>query len=408
MDGLKNRDLALLSGGGPTFDEMLIVGRPNIGERDRFLRRIEDCLDRGGLTNNGPYLQEFEQKVAELLGVKHCVGVCNATVGLQIATRAAGLYGEVIVPSFTFIATAHALQWQGITPVFCDVSPATYTLDPLRVEEMITPRTTGIMGVHLWGRPCDVQALAEIAEARNLRLVFDAAHAFACSHEGHMVGGFGDAEVFSFHATKFFNTIEGGAITTNDDELADRARQMRNFGLAGYDPAGSIGTNGKMSEISAAMGLTSLESMSGFVCVNRRNYERYRDELKDVPGVHLMEYDEAEENNYQYVVLEIDEAAAGMSRDRLMEILWAENVIARRYYYPGCHRVEPYRSYFPHAGQILPVTEELAERTLVLPTGMAITPEQVADVCEVIRFSVCQSEAISQLLAQRKHALNVS
>src|SRR5918995_839985 len=323
MDGLKNRDLALLSGGGPTFDEMLIVGRPNIGERDRFLRRIEDCLDRGGLTNNGPYLQEFEQKVAELLGVKHCVGVCNATVGLQIATRAAGLYGEVIVPSFTFIATAHALQWQGITPVFCDVSPATYTLDPLRVEEMITPRTTGIMGVHLWGRPCDVQALAEIAEARNLRLVFDAAHAFACSHEGHMVGGFGDAEVFSFHATKFFNTIEGGAITTNDDELADRARQMRNFGLAGYDPAGSIGTNGKMSEISAAMGLTSLESMSGFVCVNRRNYERYRDELKDVPGVHLMEYDEAEENNYQYVVLEIDEAAAGMSRDRLMEILWA-------------------------------------------------------------------------------------
>jgi dTDP-4-amino-4,6-dideoxygalactose transaminase len=407
MHNLKDRDLAIL-GGAPTFDEQLIVGRPNIGERSRFLRRLEDCLHRGGLTNNGPYLQELERKVAELLDVKHCVAVCNATVGLQIAARAAGLRAEVIVPSFTFIATPHALQWQGITPVFCDVDPMTYTLDPLRVEEQITPHTTGIMGVHLWGRPCDVDALAEIAEAHNLTLLFDAAHAFGCSHEGRMVGGFGDAEVFSFHATKFFNTIEGGAITTNDDELADRARSMRNFGFAGYDAADCVGTNGKMNEVCAAMGLTSLESMDRFVSINRRNYELYRDGLQDVSGVSVMKHDEAEESNYQYVVLEIDEATARISRDRLMEILWAENVIARRYFYPGCHRSEPYRSNGKYERQRLPITEELAERTLVLPTGTAVTPEQVAGVCEVIRFSVSQSDVINRILAQQKSAFTAA
>src|SRR5262249_29470985 len=159
------------------------------------------------------------------------VAICNGTVALEIAIRALGLSGEVIVPSFTFIATAHALQWQGITPVFCDIDPQTHNLNPRRIDQLITPATTAILGVHLWGRTCDADALNEIANLRNLKLLFDAAHAFGCSHKGRMIGNFGDAEVFSFHATKFFNTLEGGAVVTNNDELADKCRLMRNFGF---------------------------------------------------------------------------------------------------------------------------------------------------------------------------------
>src|SRR5438034_7774890 len=323
-------DLAIF-GGKRAFDAPLHVGRPNIGDRRALLKRINDLLDRNWLTNDGPLLREFEQRVCGLIGVKHCIAVCNATVGLEIAIKATGLAGEVIVPSFTFIATAHALQWQQITPVFCDINPATHNLDPARVKDLITKRTTGIIGVHLWGRPCDVEALADIARRHKLKLLLDAAHAFACSHNGQMIGSFGNAELFSFHATKFLNTFEGGAVVTNDDELARKIRLMRNFGFAGYDIVSSLGTNGKMSEVSAAMGLTSLESLEKFVAVNYRNYREYRQQLADVPGMSLLAFDEDEKCNYQYVVLAIDEHAMGITRDQLDDILWAENILSRRY-----------------------------------------------------------------------------
>jgi dTDP-4-amino-4,6-dideoxygalactose transaminase len=279
-------DLALL-GGHPAFPGPLHVGRPNIGDRAALLSRINDLLDRRWLSNNGPFVQEFEAHVADFLGVKHCIAMCNATVALEITIRALGFHGEVIVPSFTFVATAHALQWQEITPVFCDVDPATHNLDSRQVEKMITPRTTGIIGVHVWGRPCAIDALSEIAQRRNLKLMFDAAHAFGNSYKGCMIGSFGQAEVFSFHATKFFNTFEGGAVTTNDDDLAAQMRLMKNFGFAGYDNVIYVGTNGKMSEVSAAMGLTGLESLDEFIAANRRNYAAYRIGLQGLPGVQL-------------------------------------------------------------------------------------------------------------------------
>lgn len=392
-------ELAIM-GGTPSFEEILHVGRPNIGDSKRLLERISDTLDRGWLTNNGPNVQELERELSKLLGVEHCIATCNATAALEITIKATGLTGEVIVPSWTFIATAHALQWQEITPVFCDVDPVTHNLDPRRVEEMLTSRTTGIMGVHLWGRPCDIDALAYIARRHNIRLIFDAAHAFGCSYRGRMIGGFGDAEVFSFHATKFFNTFEGGAIATNNAELAARIRLMKNFGFEGYDEVSHIGTNGKMNEISAAMGLTSLESLEEFVNANRRNYMQYREALHGVPGVHLLPYDETERCNYQYVVLEIDAPVTGLSRDELAHILWAENVHARRYFYPGCHRMEPYRSYYPHAGLMLPVTEKLAERVLSLPTGMAVGRDQITTICSIIRTAVSRSATIRRRLSE--------
>lgn len=375
-------------GGEPKFKEKLFVGRPNIGNRERLLARINDMLDRRWLSNNGVFVQEFERRIAEFLGVKHCIAVCNGTIALELVIRALELKGEVIIPSFTFIATAHALQWQEITPVFCDVDPKTHTLNPWRVESLITPRTSGIIGVHVWGQPCDVETLTEIAHKHHLKLMFDASHAFGCSHGGRMIGNFGNAEVFSFHATKFINTFEGGAIVTNDDELNHKLRLMKNFGFAGFDNVIYLGTNGKMPEISAAMGLTSLESLEEFVEVNRRNYQCYQEELADIPGVSLLPINEAQKHNYQYVVLEIDEKQTQVSRDWLVKILHAENVIARRYFYPGCHRMEPYRSYFPHAGLLLPETEKLVQRVLILPTGTAILPEDISQICQILRIAV--------------------
>lgn len=386
-------DLAMF-GGTPSFDTTLHVGRPNIGSKERLMERINDLLERRWLTNQGPFVQEFEQQISELLGVRHCVAMCNATVALEIAIRALGLTGEVIVPSFTFVATAHALQWQEITPVFCDVDSTSHTIDPERIEQLITPRTSGIIGVHLWGRPCAVERVAEIAYRRNLKLLFDASHAFGCSAEGRMIGGFGNAEVFSFHATKFVNSFEGGAVVTNDRDLADKVRLMQNFGFADYDQVVYIGTNGKMSEVAAAMGLTSLESLDEFIEINLRNYRQYRDELSGIPGVKLLAYDESTSCNYQYVVLEIDADVSQIHRDTLQQILWAERVSARRYFYPGCHQMEPYRSYFPHARLLLPNTEQLSDRVLTLPTGTAVGPAEIATICGIIRLAVARADEI--------------
>lgn len=378
-------DLAIF-GGTPAFSAPLHVGRPNIGDRQRLLERINDILDNRWLTNGGPYVQELERRIAEFIGVKHCIAMCNATVALEIAIRALKLSGEVIIPSFTFIATAHALQWQEITPVFCDIEPVTHTLDPRQVEMMITPRTTGIIGVHTWGNACDVDALVEIAGRRNLKLLFDAAHAFGCSYKGSMIGNFGDAEVFSFHATKFLNTFEGGAVVTNDADLAAKIRLMKNFGFVGYDDVAYIGTNGKMSEISAAMGLTGLDSLDEILAINLRNYQKYCDGLSGILGIRLLRYTENEQHNYQYIVLEVDEEITGISRDEVLSVLRAENILARRYFYPGCHRMEPYRSFFPHAGLLLPETSEVAKKVLVLPTGSSVDLPAIEIVCQIIRI----------------------
>lgn len=381
-------------GGLPTFFEPIHVGRPNIGNREQFLTRVNNALDRRWLTNDGPYVQELEQRLAAELGVKHCVTICNGTVALEIAIQAAGLSGEVIVPAMTFIATAHALQWQQITPVFCDVAPNSHNIDPHQIETLITPRTTGIIGVHLWGHPCQTDALAQIAQQYQLKLLYDAAHAFGCSHQGRMIGNFGDAEVFSFHATKFFNTLEGGAIVTNNDQLAKKARLMRNFGFAGYDNVAYIGTNGKMNEISAAMGLTLLDDIETPININQRNYHYYRQQLADTPGITFATYDEAEQTNYQYIVLEIDDSITGISRNQIMEILWAENIRARRYFYPGCHRMEPYRSCYPTPKQKLSETETLVERILVLPTGTAVELADLEKICYIIKLAIAHSGAI--------------
>jgi dTDP-4-amino-4,6-dideoxygalactose transaminase len=329
-------------------------------------------------------VQELEKRVAEILGVKHAIAMCNATAALEIACRALGLEGEVIVPSYTFIATAHALQWQQITPVFCDIDPATHNIDPAKIERLITPRTSGIIGVHVWGRGCETEAIEKIANLRGLKVMYDASHGFGCTKGGRKLGTFGECEVFSFHATKFINALEGGVVATNNHDLAYQMRMMTNFGFTGYDRVEYLGINGKMNEISAAMGLTNLESMAEIIAINRRNYEAYRGGLAGLPGISVIDYDPAEQGNYQYVVIEVDPEKSPRQRDEIIEALHSENIMARKYFWPGCHKMEPYRSLQPNAGLLLPATERIAARVIVLPTGQEVDVDSVQRVCKLI------------------------
>lgn len=372
------------------LDQKLFVGRPNLGSRQAFLDRVNDILDRRWLSNDGPYVQEFERIIAETLGVKHCVSICNATIALQMVTRALDLSGEVILPSYTFAACAHALQWQEITPVFCDIDPDTHLIDPAKLESLITPRTTGIMGVHLWGRGCQVNELQAIADKHKLQVFYDASHAFGCTLGGKPIGSFGRAEIFSFHATKFINSLEGGAVTTNDDELANKLRMMRNFGFTNYDQVEYLGINGKMNEVSAAMGITNLEAIDEIVAANRANYLAYQTGLQNIPGLSLIHYSGAEQSNFQYVVVEVDPEICPVSRDKIVAELHKRNVIARKYFWPGCHRMEPYKSLYPNSHLWLQQTEKVAAKVIVLPTGETVLPETVSAICSMIETIVGQ------------------
>lgn len=382
MKAIRTRADLAINGAPPAFAEPIHVGRPNLGDREALLRHTSEIYDRGWLTNNGPMVQELEARIAQRLGVRHCVAMCNGTIALEIAIRALGLEGEVIVPSYTFIATAHALHWQAITPVFADIDPATHNLDPAAVRRMITPRTTGIIGVHLWGRPAPVEALQAIADEAGLQLMFDAAHAFDCTHGGRKIGGFGRCEVLSFHATKVFNTFEGGAVVTDDDDLAEAMRLMRNFGFRGYDNVVHPGTNGKMPEINAAMGLVNLEALPGFVASNRLKHAAYGVALAGIDGVELLAYDPATDPNHHYVVVMVDPGR----RDEIVAALQAENILARKYFWPGCHRMQPYRDLFPHAGLLLENTEAVARRVVVLPNGASLPDDAIALIAAVFNL----------------------
>ncbi|MCG7872797.1 MAG: aminotransferase class I/II-fold pyridoxal phosphate-dependent enzyme [Candidatus Thiodiazotropha lotti] len=382
----KRTDLAI-NGAEPAFSEPLHVGRPNIGNRELFLQYTEQILDSRWLTNNGPVVRELEEKIAEYHSVAHCVAMCSGTIALEIAIRALKLKGEVILPSYTYIATAHALHWQGIRPVFADIDPQTHNLDPDAVRQAVNSRTTGIIGVHLWGRTAAVEALQEIANEHELKLIFDAAHAFGCSHQGRKIGAFGDCEVLSFHATKFFHTFEGGAVLTNNARLAEKMRLMRNFGFAGVDNVIYPGTNGKMTEISAAMGVSNLQAIDKVIKHNHLIHQAYQQALAGIPSLRLLEFDQNESNNYQYVIVETTEDCP-VTRDHLVEMLHAENILARRYFWPGCHNMKPYRDLYPESTSNLSSTEQVSERVIVLPNGSCMDRASVEIVAAVLQVAL--------------------
>lgn len=369
-------------------EKRLVVGCPNVGDRQVFHQLVDEIFECRWFTNNGELVQRLEATIADYLGLRHCILVCNATIGLQVAAHELGLSGEVIVPAYTFVATPHSLLWQGITPRFVDVDPATHLIDINLIEEAITPSTTGILGVHLWGQPCHPVALQAIADRHNLKLFFDSAHAFACGNDGIKLGSYGECEVFSFHATKFFNTFEGGAITTNDDELALRVRRAINFGFTGLDNVTQLGTNGKMSEIHAAMGIACFNSIGEIIEVNHQHYLHYRKCLSDLPGIRFFDYDNFKDINYQYVIIEIDAEQAGITRDHLMEHLHRNHIYVRRYFYPGCHRMAPYGTETYGDKAIMSQTDLLCRNVMLLPTGTGVTEADVSRVCNAIRFLI--------------------
>ncbi|MFC4147306.1 aminotransferase class I/II-fold pyridoxal phosphate-dependent enzyme [Micromonospora mangrovi] len=384
-----------LFGAAPAFAAGRVVGRPNPVDRDRFLARMNRALDSEWLSNMGPLMYEFEARIAELAGVRHCVSVCNATVGLQLLVgdpaTGGGPGDEVIVPALTFAATAHAVSWRGLTPVFCDVDPVTGLIDPDHVEQLITPRTRAIIGVHLWGQACDATRLGKIAESNGVRLYFDAAPAVGCSYGDTPVGGLGDAEVFSFHATKIVHSFEGGAVVTDDDALAARLRAARNFGFGPDGAVHLVGTNGKLSEASAAMGLTSLETLDELVARNRATYDEYRRALAGIPGVRVLEFDGANRNNHHYLMVTVAAQESGLHRDVLLDVLRAENVGARPYFAQPLHLMQPYVG--PDT-RSLPHAESLCGRLLALPTGPQVDAADVKVISEIVRTAVRHAPAV--------------
>jgi len=350
-------------------------------EKEKVLAKFAQVLENQWLTNMGPMSLELEERIASMLGVKHCICVCNATIGLELLQRALDLKGEVIIPAFTFIATAHSLRWQRIDPVFCDVRMEDHLIDPSKIEALITPRTSAIMAVPIWGQPCDYTSLQAIADKHGLKLIFDSAHAFGCKSGDQHLGGFGDAEVFSFHATKVFSTGEGGAITTNSDELAEKLRLMRNFGFTDYDKTEHIGTNAKMSEFAAAYGLVHLDQLDSIIEQNRKINQAYLDEFSQFQEFTFLNYNFPGQCNYQYVVARV----VSDIRDSLVDYFHKNGILLRRYFHPGCHLMEPYASHEEYHGLDLSNTERISSEIVVFPTGTQVSPYTIKELSDRFR-----------------------
>ena len=367
-----------------------MVGKPNVALSESLMKQFEMVLQSKQLTNNGPNVQELEKKIADYIGVEHCILVNNATIGLEILLDVLDISGEVLMPSYTFVATAHAAYRSGLTPVFVDILSDTHGIDVDKIRQAINTNVVAIMGVNLWGIPCDLNALEELSNELQIPLIFDSAHAFGSSYGKRMVGTFGTAEVFSFHTTKFFNTFEGGAITTNDDNLANKLRLYRGFGIERPDHVVQIGTNAKLSEFHAVMGLANFDHIDRIMRLNRENYNTYREIFSDSGVGEILELDKVGESNYQYVVLELRDNFVP-ERDNVISHFESLNVYLRKYFWPSCHNMEPYSSNASvHSKNSLIVTEQVANRVIVLPTGSSVSPEVCGNIAnEIIRF--CES-----------------
>lgn len=381
----------------PEFDFPLPVGQINIPEEKRFREIFHDIFQRRYYTNHGVLAEKLEDALCDVFGTRHALVMTNATIALSLVFKALGLSagGKVVVPAFTFAATVQALTWAGLEPIFCDVNSRTHTLDGEVVAALAKKEEAcAVLGVQLWGNTCDISGLSDVAKELGIHLIFDSAHAVGCTFNGNMVGQFGVCEVFSLHGTKILSAAEGGCVTTNDDELAEILRNLRSsYGRRKNVPT-SIGGYGRFSEAQAAMALLSLEDFPANCIRNRKKMELYHKKMSDIPGVRFLMPTPGEKHNYQYVVLEIDQNAFGLSRDELVHVLEAENVHARRYFVPGMHRCVPYCDLFPQFVNALPVTDALCAKVMQLPSGQSVTEEHIESICALIRFIHCRADAI--------------
>jgi dTDP-4-amino-4,6-dideoxygalactose transaminase len=376
-------------GGGPVlltrpFDEPVYVTRPLLPPLQALQARLADVWAAQWLTNAGSQHEQLEKALRDYLGVPYVSLFNNGTIALLTAVRALGLSGEVITTPFTFPATPHALSWSGVTPVFGDIDPATLTLDPEGVEALMTPRTTGILAVHVYGMPCDVAALQAIATRHGLTIVYDAAHAFGTTIRGAGIGTFGDATMFSFHATKLFHTAEGGALTCPAAGRKATFDHLKNFGILNQEEVDVVGINGKMNELQAALGLAVLECVADEMARRRALIARYRAQLADVPGLALMPELPGVEKSCQYFVVRVDPQGFGCTRDAVVERLKTYNVFTRKYFYPLCSDYPCYKALPSAAPDRLPVARTVVEQVLCLPLYGALEVSAVDAICDMI------------------------
>ena len=399
MEGgpVRQRELALF-GGPPLAREPLQIVRPGLPDLDRFAEPFRRALASGQVTNHGPAVAEFEGRLAERLGAE--VVVCSSgQAALMIMLRAAGIEsGEVIVPSYTFAATPHAVRWCGATPVFADIGrDNALCLDPARVEERIGERTVAILGVDVYGIACDYEALEALGRRHGLRVLYDSAPAFGTRVGGRPIGAFGDAQIFSFHATKAFNTMEGGCVVSRDRELVRRARALRNFGQDDGADCALPGMNGKMLEVCALIGLLQLEELDGMCRHRRRMAARFEKGLASLPGVSFARVPAGQEPVWLYFPIVVEPEAFGLDRDQLAAALAKENVFARKYFELPCHHMRAYGDQ-PHAP--LPETERVAYRVLSLPVYNDMTDEENDTIVRAIHEIHAEADRVRERLAE--------
>lgn len=363
------------------MDERLItVTSPLLPSLDDFLPYLQDIWDRKWLTNNGHYHQELEKALCEYLKVPYISLFTNGTLPLMCALQALRITGEVITTPFSFVATTHSLWWNGIKPVFVDIDPDTCNIDPAKIEAAITPRTTAIMPVHVYGKPCDTERIQEIADKYGLKVIYDAAHAFGVEVDGRSILEAGDMSTLSFHATKVYNTIEGGALVCHDEKVKRRIDYLKNFGFAGETTIVAPGINGKMDEIRSAYGLLNLKRVDGAIAARRRVAMRYREALRNVPGIRVMEDMPGVRHNYSYFPVFVDAEKYGMTRDELYFKLKEENVLGRRYFYPLISEFSTYRGLDSARMENLPVATRVANSVVCLPMYHSLTEGEIEKV----------------------------
>jgi dTDP-4-amino-4,6-dideoxygalactose transaminase len=368
----------------PLFNERFRFIRPTLPTLDSVLDAYAHCYEQGMITNS-TLVARLEAAVAERLEVAHCVAVSSCTSGLMIVLRALDLDGDVIMPSFTFFATGHAVLWNGLRPVFADCTADTWNIDPVDAERKITERTCAILAVHMYGNPCDIEGLAGIAAKHKLKLIFDAAHAFGSKYGGSAIGQFGDAEVFSLSPTKLLVAGEGGLVTTNDTTLAHRLRAARNYGdLGAYDPE-ILGLNARMSEFNAALALAGLPLVDEKVKRHRQIAARYTRILAATPGLNFQKIRHEDTSTHKDYSIHLGSDASKLSRDTLASILLEENIETKRYFYPPLHRQRLYTDYHPATRAELRRTDAISEGILSLPIYESLPDETVEKVALAVR-----------------------
>jgi len=366
-------------------NNQITVTSPLLPPLEEFTPYLEDIWNRKWLTNNGHYHQELEKALCNYLKVPYISLFTNGTLPLIVALQALRITGEVITTPYSFVATTHALWWNGIKPVFVDVDPITCNLDPEKIEAAITPKTTAIMPVHVYGTPCNIKSIQEIADKYGLKVIYDAAHAFGVEVNGHSVLDAGDMSTLSFHATKVFNTIEGGALICRDEHTKNRIDYLKNFGFAGETTIIAPGINGKIDEVRSAFGVLSLKYVDQAIEARKKNALKYRESLMHVPGIRLMDDVEGVRCNYSYFPIFINADKFGMSRDELYFKMKEKNVLGRRYFYPLISTFSTYRGLSSSTPENLPVATRIANEVICLPMHHGLTDEDIERIIESIK-----------------------